>query len=63
MLRCFGHVERIDARRLTKEIYEADLHGNAIRGRPRLRTFLDQFEQVLEEGQVNSILNRHKTRA
>jgi hypothetical protein len=37
ILRWFGHVERIDEKRLTKEIYEADLD---VRGRPR-RTFLD----------------------
>jgi hypothetical protein len=29
MLRWFGHVERMDERRLTKEIYEADVGGNA----------------------------------
>jgi hypothetical protein len=28
MLRWFGHVERMDERRLTKEIYEADVGGN-----------------------------------
>jgi hypothetical protein len=27
MLRWFGHVERMDERRLTKEIYEADVGG------------------------------------
>jgi hypothetical protein len=41
MLRWFGHVERMDERRLTKEIYEAEVGGNAGRGRPR-RTFVDQ---------------------
>jgi hypothetical protein len=35
MLRGFGHVERMDKRRLIKEIYEPDLDGNAIKGRPR----------------------------
>jgi hypothetical protein len=40
MLRWFGHVEGMDETRLTKEIYKADLGGNAGRGRPR-RTFLD----------------------
>jgi hypothetical protein len=45
MLRWFGHVERMDERRLTKEIYEADVGRNAGRGRPR-RIFLDQIEEV-----------------
>jgi hypothetical protein len=35
MLRWFGHVERMDERRLTKEICKADLGGIAGRGRPR----------------------------
>jgi hypothetical protein len=38
---------------LTKEIYKADLGGNAVRGRPR-RTFLDKIGEVLEKGQVKS---------
>jgi hypothetical protein len=33
MLRWFAHVERMDERRLTKEMYEADVGGNAGRGR------------------------------
>jgi hypothetical protein len=57
MLRWFGHVERVDERRLSKEIYEADVGGTARRGRPR-RIFLDQIGEVLEKGQVRSTRNR-----
>jgi hypothetical protein len=57
MLRWFGHVERMDERRLRKEIYEVDVGSNAGRGRPR-RTFLDQIGEVLEKGQVKSTRNR-----
>jgi hypothetical protein len=56
MLRWFGHVERMDERRLTKEIYEADVGGTAGRGRPK-RTFLDQIGEVLEKGKVRSTRN------
>jgi hypothetical protein len=45
MLRWFGQVERMNERRLTKEIYEADLGGNAIKGnlRERFLTKLGKF--------------------
>jgi hypothetical protein len=42
MMMMFGHVKRMDEWRLTKEIYKADLDGNAGRGRPR-RTFLTKL--------------------
>jgi hypothetical protein len=53
MFSWFGHVDRMDDRRRTKEIYEADLGGDAGRG-----TLLDQIGQVLEKGQVKSTRNR-----
>jgi hypothetical protein len=45
MLRWFGHIERMDERRLTKEVYEADVGGNAGRERSR-QTLLDQIGEV-----------------
>jgi hypothetical protein len=57
MVRWFGHVERMDERRLTKEIYKADLGGKAGRGRPR-QTFLDQIREVSETYKVKSTRNR-----
>jgi hypothetical protein len=35
MLRWFGHAEEMDERRLTKEIFEANLDGNAVKRRLR----------------------------
>jgi hypothetical protein len=32
MLKWFGHVERMDEKRLTKDIYEAAVGGNSGRG-------------------------------
>jgi hypothetical protein len=58
--RCYSFIfntlklyKRMHERRLTKEIYEAGVGGNAERGRPR-RTFLDQIGEVLEKDQVKS---------
>jgi hypothetical protein len=56
MLRWFGQVERMDERRLTSEIYEADVGANAGWGRPR-RTFLDRIEEALQKGHVKITRN------
>jgi hypothetical protein len=42
--------ERIYEKRLTKDIYGADLDGNVVMGIPR---FLDQIKQVLKKGTRN----------
>ncbi|CAH0597853.1 unnamed protein product [Chrysodeixis includens] len=57
MLKWFGHVERMNKRRLTKQIYECSVNGVVGRGRPR-QTFHDQKGKVQKKGQVRSTLNR-----
>ena len=57
MLRWFGHVERMEEERLTKQIYSAKVEGCRGRGRPR-HTFQDQIDRVLSEGDVRSHKNR-----
>ena len=57
MLRWFGYVERMSERRLTKEIYMADVSGNAVRGRPK-KTCPDLIGEVLQKGRLCSTRNR-----
>jgi hypothetical protein len=54
-MRWFGHVERVDERKLTKEIYEVDSGGNAVMEE---RIILNQIRQVLDKNQVKSTRNR-----
>jgi hypothetical protein len=48
ILSILGHVERVEERRLRKEIYAANLDGNAVREKPR-QTSVDQIDQVQRE--------------
>lgn len=43
MLRWFGHVEWMNGRRMTKLVYEANMHGSVQKGRPR-KIFKNQKE-------------------
>ena len=52
-LRWFGHVERMDEERLTKNVYDAERQGARKRGRPRMR-WIDHLETILRDGKVPS---------
>jgi hypothetical protein len=49
MLRWFGHVKRIDARRLTKEISEAVFGINVVRGRPNWASYRERPVQEYQK--------------
>ena len=36
VLRCFGHVQRMDEYRMARRVLMADVSGGRVRGRPRL---------------------------
>ncbi|CAG4947225.1 unnamed protein product [Parnassius apollo] len=57
MLRWFGHVERMNEERVTKQIYMADVNGRIGKGRPK-KKFIDQIGDILKIGHVKSTLNR-----
>ena len=51
-LRWFGHVERMPSERLTKKVYESEVEGIRLRGRPRTR-WKDGVEWYLSESGVS----------
>ncbi|KAM3959351.1 LOW QUALITY PROTEIN: uncharacterized protein ACR2FA_006652 [Aphomia sociella] len=56
MLRWFGHVERMNDKRLCKRIYTAEVTGRVCRERPR-RAYVDQVSDILKNWQVRSTRN------
>ncbi len=46
VLRCFGHVERMEEERLVKKITRSDVRGVRPRGRPRMR-WMDSVKRAL----------------
>jgi hypothetical protein len=59
VLRWFGHVERMDDGRLTKQIYKGSVNGRRGKGRPR-KTWLDVVDASLKNKRVKSTKNKRK---
>lgn len=59
MLRWFGHVERMNDGRLTKQIYKAEMEGVRERGRPR-KTWLDGVNETFKRRNIRSTRNRRQ---
>lgn len=53
--RKFGHVARIDADRLTAQIYSANMDGN-------MEIYMNQFRDILRKGQHKYIRNKQVSR-
>ena len=47
VLRCFGHVERLDEYRMAKRVLMVEVCGGRVRGRPRLG-WMDGVKVVLD---------------
>ena len=47
VLRCFGHVERLDEYRMAKRVLMAEVCGGRVRGRPRL-DWMDGLKVALD---------------